>query len=146
MCVNLNFKLHPEKFRLYRRSIIWCGRNISAEVVRYHPRNLQGLEDMDTPLKAIKLLHFTSALQWMRTSIPKFSALLKALIGVMAYAKAGKRTKRAILKIIITGIGWQNYEPDVFKQCKEALRCRVRLLLSKKEKRLCFYVDAYDSH
>lgn len=71
-CVSVNFKLHPIKCGLFKTLIVWCGRHISAEGVRFDSRHVSGLETTAIPTIASELLQFTSAMQWLRTSVPAF--------------------------------------------------------------------------
>lgn len=148
LCVQINFKLHPEKCRLYKRSVTWCGRELSADGIRFSPRNISGLEEMHAPTTAAQLLQFTSALQWLRTSIPNFSVLIQPLLAALerAYEKIGKRTKRALQRVELCQIGWSEIELEAFEKCKAALHNRVRLSHRDHKQKLCFYTDASDTH
>lgn len=90
--------LHPAKWRLYRNVITWCGRHISTDRVRFDPRHKLGLENMEYPTVARAFLQFTSAVQWLRTSIPKFSTTIQPLLHALerAFKKAGKITRRPV--------------------------------------------------
>lgn len=148
LCSLLNFKLHPDKCRLYKREVTWCGRIISADGVRHNPRQIEGLESMDCPTTAAELLMFTSALQWMRSAIPDFSNLVAPLLAALerAYSKANSRTKRAAKRILLADVGWGQAEISAFANCKLALANRVKLAHRDSEKKLCFYADASDTH
>lgn len=148
LCIKLNFKLNPEKCRLYNTSVKWCGRHISRDGVKFCPRNIEGLEAMEEPTTAIQLLHFTSALQWLRTSIPSFSTLIQPLLDALerAYQLCNSRTKRALRKITLDQINWSQTEATAFAECKAALIDRVRLAHRNHDHRLSFYVDASDTH
>lgn len=99
----VNFKLHPSKCRLFKNSITWCGRNISAEGVRYDPRHVFGLESMATPTISSALLQFKYAMQWLRTSIPELSVIIQPLLDALerSFNVSGKRTKRSLHRITL---------------------------------------------
>ena len=110
MCAHLNFKLHPAKCELYKMLINWYGRTISADGVRLDPRNVVALEEMTPPTTAPELLQFTSALQWVRTSIPNFSHRIQPLMDILeqACALTNKRTKRALARVPLHKVGWDD--------------------------------------
>ena len=87
-------------------------------------------------------------MQWLRSSVPQFSALVQPLLDTLekAYTHAGKRTKRSIQRITLKSIGWGANQEQVFENCRNALRQRVTLSHRDESKRLCFYVDASDTH
>ena len=103
---------------------------------------------MRPPVNAGELLQFTSAMQWLRNSIPQFSAIIQPILDSLerVYAHVGKRTKRSIQRIPLTLIGWGKKEMESFEACRSALRERVTLCHRDETKRLCFYVDASDTH
>ena len=86
LCAILNLKLHPGKCHLYRTSVVWCGRELSPQGIRYDPRQLKTLEAMPTPSSPSELLHFSSAMQWLRQSVPNFTSLMKPLLAALERA------------------------------------------------------------
>ena len=148
LCVRLNIKLHPLKCHLYRRKIIWCGRELSEDGIRFDPRHLNTLEQMTSPSSPAELLHFTSAMQWMRHSIPRFSTIIRPLLHALerAYTKAGRRTKAGLRRVTMEQINWTSTEEQAFIECKKALIQRITLAHRDPTKRLSFYTDASDSN
>lgn len=72
-CASHRLRLHPGKCVLFSHSIRWCGRQISADGVRYNPRRLDGLLNMAPPVTGANLQQFICALQWVKSAIPDFS-------------------------------------------------------------------------
>ena len=87
-------------------------------------------------------------MQWLRTSIPTFATIIQPLLDLLerAYVISGKRTKASLRRVRLCDIKWGDAEERSFKQCKDALQHRVTLAHRDEHKRLCFYVDASDTH
>ena len=124
LCRELNFKLHPEKCVLFCTSVTWCGRTISEHGIKFDPRNIDGLINMRQPENASELMQFTSALQWVRTSIPAFSELTQPLLDAIETASkmTKNRTKRALQRVKLSDIGWSDEQIQCFNRYKDALR------------------------
>lgn len=103
---------------------------------------------MSIPSIALELLQFTSAMQCFRTSIPEFSKIIQPLLDALerSYKIAEKKTKTDLHRISLDTVGWAETELSAFKKCKEALCKRILLAHRDHNKRLCFYVDASDTH
>lgn len=144
-CVKFNLKLHPAKCTLYTREVRWCGRIISAEGIRFDPRRISGIKEMDTPTKGGQLQQFVCAMQWMRSGIPMFSTIIRPLSELLeaVYQLAGKRTKRAVSTISLDKI-WTTEHNNAFEQCKQALINQITLVHRNTALRLCVYTDASD--
>ena len=101
---------------------------------------------MPTPSSPFELLHFSSAMQWMRQSVQTFTSLMKPPLAALerAYKISGKRTKHSIQRMTMSQIGWSEHDEAAFQACKIALGERVVLAHRDHCKRLCIYVDASD--
>lgn len=143
LCVVLNFKLHPSKCILFRKRITWCGRQLTEHGIRYDPHNLSGLESMSPQSTGNEPLQFTSAMQWSRSNIPKFSTIRQPLLDALkrAYKTAGIRTKRALQRVKLRDIGWTQHETNALYACNQALQSRVTFTHRDECQSLCFYVD-----
>lgn len=147
-CVKFNWKLHPRKCVLFTKSVRWCGRIISADGIRHDPTKLDGLLRMDAPSTGAQLQQFLCAMQWLRSSIPNFQALVEKLHEFLetVYQHAGKRTKRAVSRVSLRNIGWSPSHDDAFNACKRAIANRATLAHRDETKRLCVFTDASDSY
>jgi hypothetical protein len=140
-----NLKLHPGKCSLYATKLRWCGRLISPTGVCFGPRRVQGLRDMEPPSMGAELQQFVCALNWMRTSLPKFSQLiapLQAILELVYQAAGGQRTRTASAKIPLIDVGWDSEDASTFRACQAALERVVTLRHPALDKRLCLYTDA----
>jgi hypothetical protein len=73
----------------------FCGRIFNENGMRFHPSRFETLTTMQRPEKACDLLQFTSALNWMRTSIPNYGETVSPLHNLLesCYKRADGRTK-----------------------------------------------------
>lgn len=147
LCVQYNIKLHPAKSIMFAKSIRWCGRVISADGIRYDPRRLDGLLNIESPKTGAHLQQFICALQWIKNGIPNFASIVTPLHQFMEqiYTKAGKRTKQAVARYKLSAVGWGPAEDNAFAACKTALANQVTLSHRDETKRLCWFPDACDS-
>lgn len=145
-CLQRNLKLNPSKCVLFATSVRWCGRVISADGVRFDPRRIDGIRNMTLPSTGADLQQFVFAMQWMRNAIPEFITIIRPLSDLMesVYDFAGKRTKRAVARILLDKVGWSQTETDAFQRAKNALVHQVTLAYRDEALRLCVYTDASD--
>lgn len=122
-CSRYKWKLHPAKCVLYTRSIRSCGRIIFADGIRHYPKRLEGLLNMDCSTTGGQLQQFLYAMRWLCSSIPKFKSLGADLHEFMetVYQHAGKRTKRAVRRVLLTAYGWMPGNSAAFSKCKKAI-------------------------
>lgn len=146
LCAEYNIKLHPAKCTVFAKEIRWCGRLISADGIRYDPRRLEGLLNMEPPTTGAHLQQFVCALQWVKQGIPNFTELILPLHNFLEriYDDIGKRTKRAVSRVLLEKYGWGEPELIAFQSCKNALANQVTLSHRDPEQRLCVYTDASD--
>lgn len=142
-----NLKLYPEKCMLFTTEIRWCGPLLSADAIRFDPRRIHGIQQMDKPTDGAQLQQFFCALQGVKTCIPDLSRLVDPLHLFLEtlYTRADSRKKRALARISFDNVGWGDKERSAFKACIEALSTRVTLAHRDQSKRLCVYTDASDN-
>lgn len=148
-CSDFNLRLHPKKCVLYTTSVKWCGRIICANGIRHDPSNLQGLLELDRPTTGGQLQQFLCAMQWLRSSIPQFQTLIQPLHDFLESVYnhvGGKRTKRAVSRVILNNLGWHDELTTAFNNCKAAIIHRTTLAHRDNTKRLCLYTDASETH
>lgn len=146
MCLTYNLKLHPGKCDLYSKTVRWCGRLISNDGIKFDPRNMDGLVNMEPPTHGGELQQFLCALQWVKTCIPEFNKLVEPIHLFMekVYDASGKRTKRAVCRVLLSSLGWGDSERACFEACKSALANQICLHHRDTDKRLCVYTDSSD--
>jgi RNase H-like domain found in reverse transcriptase len=108
-------------------------------------RRIQGLLDMPPPSTGADLQQFICAIDWMRTSIPSFSALICPLHKLLeaVYARTGgKRTKTSAARIPLSDVGWTSEHAEAFQSWQNALANATNLAHPSTGKRVCLYTDA----
>ena len=147
LCLKHRLKLHPQKCILFTVKIKWCGRIITRQGIRFDPSATDALLSMEPPTNGAQLQQLLCAMQWVRTAIPKFSKVISELQEMMenAYQKAGKRTKRAVAKISLAAMKWEERHTESFERCKKALANQCTLTYRDNSKRLCLYTDSSDT-
>lgn len=145
-CVQYNFTLHPGRCKLFKQSVYWYGRIISEDGVRFQPRQIDGICPMKYPKSGADLQQFVCAMQWMRFSIPELSSLIRPLADCLeeVYSPAGRRTRLASSKVLLTNGFWNQKHEDAFELCKAVLTNQVTLALENVSQRLSMYTDASD--
>ena len=139
-----NLKLHPEKCCFFATSIRWCGSLLSSAGVRFDPRRIDGIQKMQLPTNGAHLQQFVCALQWVKTAIHNFTALVEPLHRFLenVYKVANGRTNRGVSKILLSAVGSGEKESSVFNRCRSALARQVTLAHRDPTARLCVYTDA----
>lgn len=101
---------------------------------------------MELPITGVHLQQFFSPYQWMRSAILNFSALIRPLADFLELVslKVEKRTKTSFGLVMMSTVGWESTETEIFNQCKCALENLVNLAHGNNTQRLCFYTDASD--
>lgn len=93
-CRDFHWLLNPLQCELFRLHARWCGCLISSDGVRHYSGNNSGLLEMDRPTTGGQHQQFLCALQWARSTIPQFQALVHEMHEFLerVYVHAGKRT------------------------------------------------------
>ena len=94
---SVGFLAAAQKFTLFSREIVWCGKVYSQGPVSHDPVRLQGLSEMRRPETAAGLVQFLQAMNWWRTSLPRMAEVVAPLRLFLEGLKASgaRRTKRA---------------------------------------------------
>lgn len=119
ICGDYNLKLHAEEMDLFLTVARFCARVVDSNGIRYNPRGFESLIHVKNPERANKLQQFLCASNWLRIRIPDYSRTIAALHKLMEefYAKAGRRTKKAVRKISLAGL-WGAEHTSAFEQIK----------------------------
>jgi RNase H-like domain found in reverse transcriptase/Reverse transcriptase (RNA-dependent DNA polymerase)/Integrase zinc binding domain/Integrase core domain/Aspartyl protease len=148
ICRRYRLKISPLKTECFLREATFCGRLISADGVKYDPKGLQTLKDMQTPETGADLYQFISAMNWMRTSIPNFALLMAPLARLMEsvhHSAGNKRTKASVKKTSLTSMWTQEHEL-AFQAVKEQLMSAVTLAHPKESCSTHVFTDASETH
>jgi RNase H-like domain found in reverse transcriptase len=121
----------------------FCGRIVNENGMRFHPSRFETLTTMQRPEKACDLLQFTSALNWMRTSIPNYAETVSPLHSILesCYKRAGGRTKSKLRHISLDP-SWGKEHTASFETLKQQLTDQVKLSYPKEDYDLVLCTDA----
>jgi RNase H-like domain found in reverse transcriptase/Reverse transcriptase (RNA-dependent DNA polymerase) len=144
LCAKHGIKLHARKCVLFTKTARWCGRLISGNGVKFDPARLQGLLYMPCPTSGADLQQFMCALNWIRSSMPMYNALVSPLSLFLetVYAAAGARTKKAAGNTVLLDLSWYVSHTEAFQRCKGALAAATTLAHPRDEMRLRAFTDA----
>ena len=119
----------------------------SSTGVRFDPRRIDGIQRMQLPTNGAHLQQFVCALQWVKTAIPNFTALVGPLQSFLenVHRVANARTERSVSKILPSAVGWGEKESGALNRCTSALFQQVALSHRDQTARLCVYTDASDT-
>ena len=128
ICLEIGLKVHAEKTKLFLQEAQFCGRIISKDGIKYHPRHFDSLVTMKRPKMAHELQQFLCATNWMRNSIPAYSKRVAPIQQLLeeCYKKAGKRTKRALRNLSLDN-SWGATHDAAFADIKNQLVASVKL-------------------
>lgn len=146
-CQKYGLKLHAKKCDLFLKEAPFCGRLIDESGIKFNPRDLATLLNMRKPEFASDLQQFLCASNWMRRSIPEYAKTIAPLHALMeaCFAKAQKRTKRAVQNISLHGL-WGTDHDIAFKQVQTHLTHAIKLAFPLQDHRLCLFTDASETH
>lgn len=149
ICARSGLKLHPKKCRFYETSTKWCGKIISANGISHCPERLQGLLELPPPATAADLQQLLCAVNWMRSSIPDYAALvapLGQLLDVAARSVGGSRKKTVLARVSLASVGWSANHASTFELVKRALLSMVPMGHPQPDKQVCVFTDASEYH
>ena len=134
----------PDKVRIFTKSVIWCGKKISADGITHDPKRIQGLLDMPAPVTGQDLQQWVCALNWMRQSLPNFNELIVVLDDLLQSVckKAGSNNSSQLAKHLLVEHGWGITQDTSFAATKDALRQMVTLAHPDPNKAFCLFPDA----
>lgn len=112
------------------------------------PRNLDGMQNMSQPETADELSQFIHCTQWMSQCIPDFAARVQPLRNTLelAYARAGRRTTKAVAKIKLSDVSWGKEQIEALHSMQGILLNVVSLAHFDHKKSVCVHTDASQQH
>jgi transposase InsO family protein len=136
-------KLNPAKCDLWRSSIKWCGRIIDGHGVRNDPDRVQALCDVPYPSNAGELQQFLCAINWMRTSIPRYAQLSDILNRRFDTVMSGRGRKKRVAANVPLELS--EHEKQCFDAVKNALHASAELSHVDETATMCLFTDASDT-
>lgn len=147
VCRKYNLKVHAKKTSLFSTSATFCGRVFDRDGMRFHPRKFEALKTMQCPEFARDLPQFTSALNYIRTSIPNYAETASPLLKLLedCYTEVGGRTKKKLANFSLTAKWGTNHQRS-FDRLKEHLADQLQLSFPKRDYDVCKCTDASETH
>jgi hypothetical protein len=65
-------KLHASKRELSANRVLYCGRLITKNYVRFDLKNMKALQTMQQPQNGADLVLYVAAVNWMRSAISNY--------------------------------------------------------------------------
>ena len=147
MC-RYNIKLHPAKFILFARQLVWGGKMVSKEGIRPNPKKVDTLVKMSEPTTVDELINFTYGVAWFRTHIPYFSEISAPLYDTInaGLERFKKKTSQNGKKVKLSEVPAWAEGKLATKKVKEALAESMTTAFFDPNKKLCFFADASDDY
>lgn len=144
-CTERGFKIHALKMDLLTKSVIFCGRIVDKDGIKYNLRNIAALTNMHRPENAYNLQQSLCASKWMRGALPNYSKDVYELREILErlYNKAGKRNKRAFKLVSITVL-WETIQDEASERVKILIYQSVKLAHRKNGSVIFLCSDASD--
>lgn len=148
ICRENKLLVSAKKSTFFAKEIKWFGRLVNGDGYTMDPANIAGLRDMHAPERAEELCEFIHCCRWMATAISDFDRRVTPLNDILerAYAKAGKRKKRAIKGMPLLDLPWSRTEAEAFTSIQDSLRDALYLSYPRKGNVICLFTDASNNH
>ena len=94
-CIVHNIGVHPKKFLLWARSLVFGGSQVSDKGIGVTQKRKQGLIEMGQPETCADLMQLLYAANWIRLHIPEFAKITAPLYAVLNKDLKDNRKKRS---------------------------------------------------
>ena len=145
ICRTKVFKVSAKKSTYMAREAHWCGRIIDGSGTRYHPRNYETMERLQTPTTAGELSQFCSALNWMSHGLNGFAEAVDPLRQLLEkiYKMVGSRERLKYRRVELDKM-WEDQHQRSFDACKNLLVNTIKQAHYKPGAVVCLITDASD--
>ena len=139
----LKFAVH--KTRLFHSETKFCGKLYSAAGIRHDPERINGVLELPEPSTAAELMQFLCSLNWMRSSIMRYSELVHPLQHLLNHSLSitTRLNSREASKIRLAGL-WTEEHRQAWIGVRDALLHSVQLSHPKNDWTLNYFSDASD--
>lgn len=146
ICQKKGLKLQPEKCELVASEVQFCGRIISKNEIKFHPRQYESLTSVPPPTTVGTFMELVHGANWMRTAIPNFAQHIGPLHNLLEenYMVHQTRKKSCLINRLLSA--WEDEHHTAFTSLIQAIKGHVRLAAADPEKRLCLFTDASSTH
>jgi hypothetical protein len=103
-CKALGLKLNVLKCDLYLRIAKFCGRLIDGDGIRFDPRGLEAILQMQRPATAGNLQQLLFAARWMRNAVPEFARVVVPMNDLLEkfYKNVKSRRRAKVRNVALT--------------------------------------------
>ena len=117
-----NVKVNWEKSQWFIPKVIFLGREISTDGLRFDPKKIEGIARMETPKDAAALCKFIHTTGFMRSSILDYARVSEPLHDLLEQIMkiSGSRKKKKFGKTAIEEY-WEDKHQSAFEQIKQRL-------------------------
>jgi transposase InsO family protein len=144
---SVGLKISAKKTDIYAKEVAYCGRVFTAEGARFSPKLIASLTAMAPPTTAAQLRTYIASVNWLRSSIPRYSELVQPLQDLLTHALTlTKSSGRKPNRVTLAEAGWSELHSETFCRVNEAVAQSVTLSYPEDDKVLCVFTDASDTH
>ncbi|RAN68780.1 hypothetical protein, partial [Bacillus sp. SRB_331] len=117
---------------------------ISEKGVSFDPNFVSSLSELPSPITAGDLQQLLCGLNWMRSTIPRFSELVDPLQQLLLTASRSidSLQKSQLQKVTLKTLGWNQSHDKCFAQIKSTLQNLVTMAHINDGYLLCVFPDA----
>jgi transposase InsO family protein len=144
------FKISAKKTTFYKKQVKFCGRIFSKDGVSFDPTYITAITQMTMPITAAQLRTYLASTNWIRSSIPDYTALTAPLQNILkdalrlAVANSNSTKKAAANKVSLVDIGWTAIHTEAFHRINSAIAQSVTLAYPSDDRSTCIFTDASD--
>jgi RNase H-like domain found in reverse transcriptase/Reverse transcriptase (RNA-dependent DNA polymerase) len=141
------FKISAKKTEFYAKEVKYCGRVFSADGVKFNPDFVKSVAEMPLPTTVAALRSYLASANWLRTSIPKFAAVVQPLQDLLTVGLAiAAKERRNTNLVMLSDVGWNERHAEVFGEINKAIAHSVTLAYPDDKKVICVFTDASETH
>ena len=142
-----NIKLHPGKFVLFSRKLVWGGKEVTPDGIAPPPHRIAAIQDMPEPENLSQMMNFVYGTAWFRGHIPYFAETAAPLYDIWKDSMTRFKRKTALnaQKILLKDVPeWKTVGKPAFEEVKKSLVSAVRTTFYDPELVTCVFADASD--
>ena len=143
-----NVKLHPGKFVLFARELVWGGKRVSPTGVSPAPHRIASIRDMPDPDTLAEMMNFVYGTAWFRGHILHFCEIAAPLYDIYkeAMTKFKRKTTQNAMKIKLADIpAWETKGKAAFENVKRAMTESLETTYFDPELVTCVFGDASEN-
>ena len=143
-CVQHNLRLHPKKFVLFKKALVWGGWLLRGDTVAVDPARTQALLQMPKPGNLAELMQALCAANWTRAHQPLFKKITAPLFELQrkAMERFVRKTKCNAAKISCKQAGWNETHDDAWDAFRLSIAKSVSIAVFDPQKQTHLFSDA----